>query len=436
MKRKVLTLFCLVCSSAMTLMAAELESTPVPRSSSVNLEQPLTLSAALQRASNLNPALQQAKIAVSSFEGAYRHADTPVPSNPVVSLQSFDQGTGSGQVNRSIGITVSQELWIAGQGGLREQAAGARLQAARQRLDFLSATIAARTRAAFMRALVAREAVETAEQIVNANQDLSDFSELRLESGEANQLEANTARIGLGQAQALLAQAENQFEQATYRLIDLLWLDPAQALELSGVVSPVELEVPGQEELLTRAVQRRSDLAAASEQVMAAQNELKLANRQLIPNLTVFAVKNSDINIDSSVLAGLSFELPVLHRFGGERQQAAAQLDQALLERDSLNLSVRSEILSALSAYRAARRSLSSMSEEVLNSATQNLELTRIAFETGEVDATALSIAQSVLVNTRNEHLRALNDLVVAGTELERASGGILILSNVDSANN
>lgn len=421
------------------VLAAEIESIPVPPlrdDTSAVLSGPLSLSAALDRAAQLNPALQRARIAVRNFAGARQHASRAVPSNPQVSLQSYERETATGGGDLNIAITVSQELWIAGQGGMQKRAGDSRLRAAQQRLDFLESSVAARVRAAFLQTLVAREAVTSAQNIVNANRDLAEFSERRLRAGEANQLEANVSRIGLGRAESFLAQAENDYEQARLHLAELLWLDPQQVFDLSGEVDPGELNIPDVSELLRRAVTRRGDLAAASELVVAAREELKLAKRQLIPNLTVFAVNNSDTNIEREVLAGVSLELPILHRYGGEREQAAAQLDDALLERDSINLGIRSDILSALAAYRAARRSLTFMSDEVMQSASQNLELTRIAFEAGEVDATALSTAQNVLINTRSEYLEALSDLVQAGTDLERSTGGILVMSNGSASTN
>ena len=393
------------------------------------LPQPLTLEQALERARSSNPDLQGARIAVRQLEGAYEHANTPVPSNPRVSLQSYQQEQMNGSVDTGIGLQVSQELWLAGQGGLRESAAQSRLDAARARLDFLTSSIAARTRAAFLQSLVAEQAVTTAQQIVAANAALNDFAERRLEAGEATQLEVNITRIGLGRARALLADAQNQRQRAHLLLADLLWVDPATPLDLGGSIESPELQIPGRNTLLNRAVQRRGDLAAAAQAVFAAREDLKLARRQLVPNLNVFATSNSDTNIDRGSLVGLSFELPLLHRYGGERKQAAAALEAAQLERDTLQFAVRSEVLGALADYEAGVTQLNAMSEEVLDAATQNFDLTMQAFEAGELDAPALTTAQSVLVTTRDEYLRALNNLVRAGTDLERATGGLLIMS-------
>ena len=416
----------LIAVAALALPAAVFAAGLEPRS--------LSLDQALERAGQFNPSLRQAQIAVQNFAGALEHASVPVPSNPRVSLQTYEEERADGRVSKEIGIQFSQELWIAGQWNLRENAARSRLSAARQRLDYLSSSVAALTRAAFLRTLVAQRAVETAEEVLAANRVLFDFAQRRLEAGEANQLEVNTARIGLGRAQALVAGAEDQYRQAQLALAEVLWLDPAEELVLTGEIAPAELEIPDQAALLNRAVQRRGDLAAAAQEVLAAQEELQLARRQIIPNLQVFAVTESDINVGSGALVGLSFELPLLHRYGGERQQAAAELAAAQLERDTLQLAVRSQVLSAVSAYQASRLRLQALSDEVVAAASQNFDLAMQAFEAGELDAPALTSTQTDLINIRREYLDALNDLVEAGTGLESATGGLLFMSSDSTA--
>ena len=388
----------------------------------------LSLDQALERASAFNPSLRQAQLAVQNFSGALEHASVPVPSNPQVSLQSYEQEQADGRVSTGIGIQVSQELWIAGQWNLRENAARSRLNAAQQRLDYLSSSISALTRAAFLNTLVAQRAVDTAEEVLAANDALFSFAQRRLEAGEATQLEVNVARIGLGRAQALVASAENQYRQAQLALAEVLWLDPTEELVLTGEILPEELQIPDQATLLNRAVQRRGDLSAASQEVLAAREELQLARRQIIPNLRVFAVTESDVNINNSALVGLSFELPLLHRYGGERKQAAAELASAQLERDTLQLAVRSQVLSAVTAYQTSRLRLQALSDEVVAAASQNVELAMQAFEAGELDAPALTTIQTDLINIRREYLEALTNLVDAGTGLERATGGLLIM--------
>ena len=70
------------------------------------------------------------------------------------------------------------------------------------------------------------------------------------------------------------------------------------------------------------------------------------------------------------------------------------------------------------------------MSEEVVAAARENFTLTQRAFQAGELGAPALTAAQDTLINTRRDYLDALRELVATGTELERATGGLVALDN------
>lgn len=396
------------------------------------LPRPLTLDRALQWADKYNPTLRGARIELRRGQGVLEHADVAVPSNPELELESAERKAPDGSTTTDIGVRLSQEFWIAGQGGLREAAAESRLSGAHAQLDFLSAAVRARVRAAFLQALVADRAVETAEAVLAVNRELADYAGRRLEAGKANRLEANTARIGLGRARALLAQARNRQARTRLRLAELLALEPSESLTLKGRLAPAPLQLPDRGQLLRQAVRRRGDLVAAAKEVSAAREELKLARRRIVPNLKVFGFYGEEEQAEITG-GGVSFELPLLHRYGGERKQAGADLDAALLERDTLQRTVRMQVLSALSDYRAARERMAAMTDEVVAAARQNFELTQRAFEAGELGAPALAAAQDTLINIRRDYLDALDALVTAGTDLERATGGLVVMDNAAS---
>ena len=389
------------------------------------LPQPLTLNQALEWAEQYNPTLLGARIELRRREGVLEHADVAVPSNPALELGAAQREARDGSTSTDIDIRLSQEFWIAGQGGLRERAAESRLAGGTAQLDFLRSATRARVRAVFLQALVAERAVATAQDVVRVNEKLGNYAKRRLEAGKANRLEANTARIGVGRAQALLAEAKNRQAQARLALSELLNVDPARSISLQGK----PLTLPSQSELLRRAISRRGDLAAAAEEVSASQEELKLARRQIVPNLTVFGSYGREEGSDITG-GGVAFELPLLHRFGGERKQAAAELDAALLQRDTLQLVVRSQVLSALAAYASSSAQVTALNDEVVAAASQNFELTQKAYEAGELGSPALTAAQDTLINTRNDYLSALDALVASATDLERATGGLVVMQN------
>lgn len=396
------------------------------------LRDPLRLDAAIEYAVKNNYAIKRAEARLRQRGGELEHADRLVPTNPRLQVRRAERDRGEQSFN-DLGIQLAQEIWIAGQGGLRESAASARVAAARAELSYLKTAVAARARSAFLEVVVAKRAVATAERTVELVQENRDYAKRRLQTGEATRMELNTAEIGLARARSALAQARNRRTRARLRLAEILTTDPTQALEVRGQVRARALELPERSELLNRAVRRRDDLAAAGQRVAAAREALELSERRLIPNLTVFGFYEQEANQDIAG-AGVSFDLPLLHRFEGERQAASARLRQAAVERDALELNVRREVLTAVADYRAARERVTELGTRMLANASENLKLIRKAFQAGKVGAPAITTAQNNLLDVRDERLSALRALVRAATDLERATGGLLVMGELKSA--
>ncbi|MES1930174.1 outer membrane efflux protein [Salinisphaera dokdonensis CL-ES53] len=172
-----------------------------PSAAVTQIPQPLTLGAALSWAGEYNPGVRAARLRIQRLGGEATRADVAVPSNPRIEIEAGERDQRSG-MRTDIGIRVSQEFWIAGQGGLREDAAGNRLEAARADYGYLEAATAARTRAAFLSVLVAEQAVATAQKVVATNTQLSDYASKRLDAGAGTRIESNAARLGLQRARA------------------------------------------------------------------------------------------------------------------------------------------------------------------------------------------------------------------------------------------
>lgn len=397
------------------------------------IPQPLTLDAALDWAHQYNPAARAARIRIDRLRGRAEHADVAVPSNPRLELEAGQRSQPDGR-STDIGIRISQEFWIAGQSGLRQGAALNALDAARQDYDFLAASVAARVRAAFLNVLVATEAVSTAERVAETNARLERYARKRLEAGAGTRLETNAARLGRQRARALLARARDRATQARLDLKNLLAIEPARRLDIRGALDFADLKLPDRQALLTRAAARRSDLQAAAERVAAATKQLSLARRQIVPNLTVFGFYREEAGGEHEGGAdiaggGIGFELPLLHRYEGERDVASAELAAAHLEQDNLQREVQYQVLSAISAYRGARDAADALGDAVFEAANDTFELTRRSFAAGKVGAPAITTAQNNLIDVRRDYLDALDALIAAGTGLERATGGLVVMA-------
>ncbi|MEX1197594.1 MAG: TolC family protein [Pseudohongiellaceae bacterium] len=385
---------------------------------------PLTLEAAVEEALANNPALRTARARVDERRGQRRHAGRLLPSNPRLEVARLNRD-GPVEDTDDLDLRISQELWIGGQGGLAEDSADARLQAAQAALQYLEMAVSARTRQAFLLLLWASESVDTAQRMVEINQQLAEYTQQRQQAGVSTAMEVNTAQIGLQRARAALEQARNRVAQQRLTLADLLARDAAAPLQVRGELAPWTLELPDETQLLNRAVAQRSDLVEAARQVEAARHDLTLSQRQWIPNLTVFGVHAEEEGATING-AGVSFELPVFHQYGGETDAARARLEQQRIAEDALRLQVRREVLSGLADYRAAASRVQLLGENTLQQAEDNVRLLQQALQAGEVGAPAVTSAQNNLIQVRDSYLAALREQVDATAMLERATGGLV----------
>lgn len=386
----------------------------------------LSMDAAVAEALARNPRLAEGRARVREAEGALRSARRWFPQGPQINLETARRESPT-ENSRDLSIGISQSLWIAGQGGLAAQAARSEREVAMQRLDAMRTRIAADTRRAFLEVLVAGEELETAERLVETLGALAAFADRRLEAGAATVLDVNTAQIGLALARAERESARLHRLEARVRLAELLNRDPDASLAAEGEVQAWSLTLPGREDLLNRAVLRRGDLAAASARTTAARARLTAAERGWVPNPTIRAFYGEEEDFEITGV-GVSLPLPSLGGYRGRSEAAAARLDAASYDEDRLRLAVRTEVLQALAAYRAAAARVGFLGRDRLALAEENFELTLQAWRTGKVAAPALAVAQDRLGESRRDYLSALDELVVAVTELEWATGGLVRL--------
>ena len=144
-----------------------------------------------------------------------------------------------------------------------------------------------------------------------------------------------------------------------------------------------------------------------------------------MPNLTAFGFYSEEEG-DQITGAGVSLPLPLWHRFGGERQQARADLEAAQIKRDRLLLDIRVGMERAVTRYRAARERIQAVGEQMLRAAEDNVELVFESFKAGQVGIMAVATAQESLLQSRNAYLEAQRAFVRAARDLERTSGGLL----------
>ena len=345
------------------------------------------------------------------------------PHNPEIELEGADRRGPEGSVTDR-GLSLAQELELAGQRSKRRAAAGESLEAARVRYQRRRAELAARVERLFAGAVAARERLAVARTDVELTRRLVELESRRLDAGAGTRLDLNLARAVAGRAERALVRAEAAARAARARLAEQLGLDPAAPPEpagsFPGASSP---EVPV-EHLVARALERRTDLRALRVEVEASLGRLELERSRAKPNLRVRGFVAREEGDDITGLS-LGLAIPVFDRNQGGIARAGAERDRARARVAATELRVRREVAAAHARHRAAAEALDALGRLVMGTLEESLTLLDRAFESGKVGITDVLVQRRELVGARREHVDAAAEAWLARIELDLASGGL-----------
>jgi outer membrane protein TolC len=287
--------------------------------------------------------------------------------------------------------------------------------------------VAADTRHDFYQLIAERQAVAELETIVHRLRGVVRALRELPGGSEEHRIAINQARIAQSRAQAKLAGARRRQESARLALLDILAVSPPQPSQIQGSIPNRPLAIPGRETLLARSVHRRQDLQAAEQSVDAVHQQRRLVGRKVIPDPTVSMQYRTEEG-DRIGGLGVSVGLPSFAAIRGSRRQANARLEQAQRRQDTLRRQVRRQVLQGIADYRAARRQLAALSPRVQERARINLRLVEEAARQGQLQPGRIGSVLESLLSLRTARQQALQDLIRAAVDLEKASGGLVVM--------
>lgn len=382
----------------------------------------LTLEEALTRAQKANAALLATSADIQNAQAAVRRSQYWVPQNPFVSaglLQTPQAGFGP-----NYGITLSQELEIAGQRWKRMAVADAALQKANWDQKQAELELNANVKMAYTRALLSLERVALTTRGTDGVSDLAQHEERS--SGESrtglaidrNQVMIQDARSRRERNAAELEKAE-AFDSLRY----LLGLPADQDLELSGAVDRTVRPLRSERELVQLALERRPDLNAAQQDADRAEKQIPLVKRESIPNITLSGTY-SRFEGDNFAGGDLGLYVPVLRGSDPELVDALADRDRTRYQREDLRRSIERDVRQARRVCVAAGEDLELSQNIIVPRSRANLELERQRYERGEVTAAEVI---GLLIDSQyaeKEYLDAVQTYADAWVELEKTVAG------------
>lgn len=297
------------------------------------------------------------------------------------------------------GVTVNQLLTDFGRTHELVKSANYRAQARREDVTASRASILLQVDQAYFAVLKAQTVLLVAEKTVKTRQLVADqvgvLAKNKLKSG----LDVSFANVDLAQAQLLLVQSQNDLQASFADLSTALGYSEQKTFQL--VEEPVPASPPADlPPLLAEAVKNRPELVSQRLDVISAKTYATAERDLWFPTISAVGTAGltptgADQLAPRYAAAGFNVNIPLFngHLYGALRSEAdsQAQAQQEYL-RDLQNRVVRDvqkAWLNSLSAYQRL-----SLTDELLKSATQALDLAQERYKLGLSSIIELSQAQ------------------------------------------
>ncbi len=385
----------------------------------------ITLTEAVDIALRNNPDMQSVRLETDAAQGRLDQAGLWLRSNPVIegSRSRKDVVPGGAEKDTNWGVRLSQEFEIAGQRGLRVDAARSGMEKAAQDVRDRQRILIAEVKDSFAKAIAAKRRVALAEETVRLQEELASSAFVKFQAGEISQLEQNLADVELGKARRdrLLAEKERRGTLLDLQLV--LGLTPRTDFSAEGDLPVEPPPIPDRESVRTVTAAQRPDVLSASAEVQQARSAMKLAGREAVPSFTVSGFYSQDNKLNEAGVM-LSFPLPLFDRKQADRKEAAARAGQALIKQASLERSVEREIEEAYANLVSASEELTLFKKDVLGKALENLGLMNLAFQEGKFGFFEVRLAQKDTIDAQFAYLESQVRLQLALNALEKVTGG------------
>ncbi|GJL61772.1 MAG: RND transporter [Nitrospirales bacterium] len=387
----------------------------------------LTVELAIKAALEGNPDLLAARQELEVARGGEVNARLFNRFNPTVNGQVWNRNNpGSGNVTDSQ-ITLSQEVEIAGQRGLRREATTRNVARVDAEVKNRERLITGQVMRAFYQALTLQKRLGLRKKIETLNLRIRDASKARFKAGVAPIMESNLAEIRYGQSRKETFVAEASFKNALLDLRRLLGWEPERSIELSGHLRNAPKVVP-LPDLLQRAQTQRPDLIAAKREVARVKATMDLTRRLIVPNPTFQGFYQTETEgpegASKMVGGGISIPLPLFDRKQGKLVTQGGDLNRGRHQVVAVTRNIEREVETAFQAYQAARQSVEVFEAEVLERIDDNFRFIEIAYQEGKIGLLQLIVVQDDLITAQLSYVDSLGQFRAAQTNLAQAVGG------------
>lgn len=414
-------------------------------SAPLQAQEPLTLSAAVEKALARFPSVEIARARQEEAEAALKEAEagrrvrgrltasgtqyeepglvTPIHSFGPRLFPEFNETLFQGQ------LTVSYTLYDGGATGARIRSAGAQLESSEAAVGSAEQDLARRVAAAYLRALGRSRVLTAHDRRLSALDSELNRVRQRFDVGKAAQVEVLRAEAALASARSdrvSFATALDNAERELARLLDV----PVEETRVGRLVPLEEPDrTPPDREALSRAgIEISPAVRQAREQIAAAEAAIALAESAFKPELRAVANVNEYGSIEGHAAtewnAGFQLAVPLFD--GGVTRQRVARAEanrRAAAEQLRLaETQVRDEVDQAAAAAEEAQGRAESL-EKAVESFVEVVRVQKLLLDNGAGTQTDYLNAEADLLAAEANLAEAEHATALARVDLARAVG-------------
>jgi cobalt-zinc-cadmium efflux system outer membrane protein len=387
---------------------------------SARAEEHLTLTAALEAASQRNLSLQAARQDIVVLEGRTLQAGA-IP-NPEIggSLTAIPFKGERTDTKKEFEVGQTVELW--GKRSLRRQSAASDLDSLRLQYQALTFDLIRRVKESYWGLSLAAHRVVFAEDNLRFQQRFLARMQDRFQSGQVKVSDVARAKLEVAKASNELLVAQKQRKVGEAELNRLMGQDIRKNLAEPEHLKEALLEV-NEDKLMELALANRPEKHSLSALAAGAEAERRLASRLLwAPDLRTGLIYQKGEREDgrSSWGGKVGLVFPLWYRYGGERQATAARLESLGTQGRNIDQSILLEVHQAFLELNLSAEQIK-LWKQAVDQAVEAARLAEQQYLEGDADLLVFFQARRELVAATLEYLQALRSYQTNSAELERA---------------
>jgi outer membrane protein, heavy metal efflux system len=323
---------------------------------------------------------------------------------------------------------IQQLIETAGKRRLRIESSELATEAVNFDVQDVARVLTNAVRRSFYNLLLAQKTIKVANDNLEHYREILRVNEVRLKVGDVAAVDFIRIEVESLKAQGDQDQARTTLNQARADLLLLLgW--PENSIEISAVEvwpeAAPEIVLTRQDQLVGRALERRPDMRAARVRIAQAKKMLTLAQRQLIPDVTISAFYDQDQGnqFPRSGGVGISVPIPLFYQQKGEISQARVGLTSAELALKQAEQGVRAEVMKASASWQSADAIARRFETSVVKRIETLRQAQEIAYQKGAVGVLDLIDAERSYKAIMLDYYIALTNRSKAWADLLMAYG-------------